>query len=165
MSDAKRVVEGWWPENSLQRAFVDGGRWWQFHSSCCCAGWGWAMTDPQRIGGPGRERTREEWEELIGYLTTQPEFNEDFALLLAAAFDGERRGEQISEDRRLHLEHYFAAVTEIATRRCAGGKGADCREDLRLAMGGTIPLDEQRRSYCSVCVAREALAPSSTETK
>ena len=27
------IIEGEWPESCLQRAFVDGAKWWQYHSN------------------------------------------------------------------------------------------------------------------------------------
>lgn len=64
---------------------------------------------------------------------------------------------------RKDLTEALAALRKVAEMPCrspgAGRFGfwADCRERERKAMGGKVPPEQQRESWCPRCVAADAL--------
>lgn len=62
-----------------------------------------------------------------------------------------------AENIKQIFQPYFAALWRISRMRCPNKREGGCAKELALAMGGTLPLREQRRRYCAACIAKEAL--------
>lgn len=87
----------------------------------------------------------------------------------SSAGDWEVEGEAIRARQQFgallrHAEATLASLRKVAEMPCIspGSQGrfgfwADCRQREREAMGGKVPPEEQRQSWCPRCVAADAL--------